>query len=84
MTMNPVAFEVLYKKQTVSGSNYFKLLVTLDTGEQVEARYFGNTMPKDVISLHQRENGDIIAKIQRHTSRDKNTGRFTNFKRKDM
>lgn len=75
-------FEILYKKQTANGSNYFKLRVEIEPGIWVEARYFGNTVPKEVTAVTRRANGDWVVDIQKHTSRDKNTGRFTTFKRK--
>lgn len=76
------SFEVLYRKQTTQGSNYFKLLVTLEDGTQVEARYFGNTVPKKISYLYQRGNY-LLAAIQKHTSRDQQSGRFTSFRRKE-
>ena len=68
-------FIILYKSKTSKGANYFKLLVEISNGIWEEATYFGNTTPKRITSL--RLQGDnFIAEIQRHTSRDKNTGRF--------
>lgn len=74
-------FRTLYKKQTESGSNYYKLEVEIEPGKWVEARYFGNTAPKEVTDIIQRENGDYVVAIQPHTSRDKTTGRFKSYKR---
>lgn len=74
-------FEILYKGKTSSGSNYFKLMVEVEPDTWVEARYFGNTVPKEVTAITRRENGDWVVSIQPHTSRDKNTGKFKSYKR---
>ena len=68
-------FEVLYKGTTSKGANYYKLAVEISDGYWDSAVYFGNTMPKKVTSL--KPYGDNwLAEIQKHTSRDKDTGRF--------
>lgn len=68
-------FMILYKDTTSKGSNYFKLLVEYANGIWDEAVYFGNTTPKEITSLRAYKDG-WIAEIQKHTSRDKNSGRF--------
>lgn len=68
-------FTVLYKNQTVKGSNYFKLLVEIANGIWEEATYFGSTTPKEITSLKLRDDR-WIAQIQKHTSRDQVTGQF--------
>lgn len=66
---------ILYKSITTKGSNYFKLLVEYANGIWEEATYFGNTTPKQVTSLKVYKDG-WVAEIQKHTSRDRDSGRF--------
>lgn len=66
---------ILYKSVTTKGSNYFKLLVEYANGIWEEATYFGNTTPKQVTSLKVYKDS-WIAEIQKHTSRDRDSGRF--------
>lgn len=74
-------FLLAYKDKTQKGSNYFKLFVEITNGIWVEAVYFGNTVPKAITRLTLR--GDSwIAEIQKHQSRDRNSGQFKKFKRK--
>ena len=68
-------FRILYKDVTSKGSNYFKLLVEIANGIWEEATYFGNTTPKEISSLRVYKDG-WIAEIQKHTSRDRDTGKF--------
>lgn len=68
-------FKILYKDVTTKGANYFKLLVEYAHGIWEEAVYFGNTVPKEVTSLRAYKDG-WIAEIQRHTSRDRGSGRY--------
>lgn len=68
-------FMILYKGKTSRGANYFKLLVEYATGVWEEATYFGNTTPKQITSLKLYKD-NWIAEIQKHTSRDKDSGRF--------
>lgn len=68
-------FVLLYKSQTVRGSNYYKMLVEISNGIWEEAVYFGNTTPKMISSLRVYRDG-WIAEIQKHTSRDQKTGLF--------
>lgn len=68
-------FMILYKSITTKGSNYFKLLVEYANGIWEEATYFGNTTPKQVTSLKVYKDG-WVAEIQKHTSRDRDSGRF--------
>lgn len=68
-------FMILYKSVTTRGSNYFKLLVEYASGIWEEATYFGNTTPKQVTSLKVYKDS-WIAEIQKHTSRDRDSGRF--------
>ena len=68
-------FMILYKSVTTKGSNYFKLLVEYANGIWEEATYFGNTTPKQVTSLKVYKDS-WIAEIQKHTSRDRDSGRF--------
>lgn len=68
-------FVILYKSVTPKGSNYFKLLVEYANGIWEEATYFGNTTPKQVTSLKVYKDS-WIAEIQKHTSRDRDSGRF--------
>lgn len=68
-------FKILYKAKTPRNCNYYKLLVEIANGIWEEATYFGNTMPKAISGLSVYK--DMwIAKIQKHTSRDRDTGRF--------
>ena len=71
-----IPFIILYKGQTETKCNYFKLLVQLDEGLWKEAYYFGNTVPKNVTATFISNNGRLKVDIQVHTSRDKNTGKF--------
>lgn len=73
--MESMNFKILYKDVTSRGSNYFKLLVEYAPGIWEEATYFGNTTPKRISSLRVYKDG-WIAEIQKHVSRDKNTGRY--------
>lgn len=68
-------FMILYKDKTSKGANYFKLLVEYATGLWEEATYFGNTTPKQITSLKLYKDS-WIAEIQKHTSRDRDNGRF--------
>lgn len=68
-------FKILYKDKTSKGSNYFKLYVEYAPGIWEDAVYFGNTTPKKISSLKAYKDG-WIAEIQKHTSRDRNSGRF--------
>lgn len=68
-------FITLYKSVTTKGSNYFKLLVECASGIWEEATYFGNTTPKQITSLKVYKDG-WVAEIQKHTSRDRDSGRF--------
>ena len=68
-------FMVLYKNRTSKNSNYFKLLVEIAGGIWEEATYFGNTTPKQITSLKLYRDS-WIAEIQKHTSRDRDNGRF--------
>ena len=68
-------FIVLYKDVTSKGANYFKLLVEFANGIWEEATYFGNTTPKEISSLRVYKDS-WIAEIQKHTSRDRDTGKF--------
>lgn len=68
-------FMILYKSITTKGSNYFKLRVEYANGIWEEATYFGNTTPKQVTSLKVYKDG-WVAEIQKHTSRDRDSGRF--------
>ena len=68
-------FTILYKSVTPKGSNYFKLLVEYASGIWEEATYFGNTTPKQITSLRAYKDS-WIAEIQKHTSRDRDSGRF--------
>lgn len=68
-------FIILYRDKTSRGANYFKLLVEYATGLWEEATYFGNTTPKQVTSMRLYKDSWIV-EIQKHTSRDKNSGRF--------
>ena len=70
-----IKFKVLYKGQTNKGSNYYKLYVEYAHDIWEEATYFGNTVPKKITDLRPYKDG-WIAEIQKHTSRDKNTGKF--------
>ena len=72
MEMN---FIVLYKDKTSRSSNYFKLLVEYANGIWEEVTYFGNTTPKQITSLKAYKDS-WIAEIQKHTSRDRDSGRF--------
>jgi hypothetical protein len=72
----PMQFIILYKAQTSRGHNYFKLLVEIAHGIWEEATYFGSTTPSAITSLSLSTNGYWVAEIQKHTSRDQNTGRF--------
>ena len=51
-----------------------------ETGEILDAVYFGNTKPTKVVSIESVKTKSVkeynIAHIQPHTSRDKVTGRF--------
>lgn len=68
-------FKILYKAKTPRNCNYYKLLVEVANGIWEEATYFGNTTPKAITSLSVYR--DMwIAKIQQHTPRDRDTGRF--------
>ncbi len=73
------------KKQTAKGNNYFDIEAeVVATGEIVNCVYFGNTVPKRLVDIVERETENGIyqmAIIQPHTSRDKKTGKFTNYKR---
>lgn len=73
--MESMNFKILYKDVTSRGSNYFKLLVEYAHGIWEEATYFGNTVPKKISSLRVYKDG-WVAEIQKHVSRDKNTGRY--------
>lgn len=73
--MESMNFKILYKDVTSRGSNYFKLLVEYAHGIWEEATYFGNTTPKKISSLKLYKD-KWVAQIQKHTSRDKNTGRY--------
>ena len=68
-------FMVLYKDRTSKNSNYFKLLVEVANGIWEEATYFGNTTPKQITSLKLYKDS-WIAEIQKHTSRDRDSGKF--------
>lgn len=68
-------FIILYRDKTSRGANYFKLLVEYATGLWEEATYFGNTTPKQITSMKLYKDS-WIAEIQKHTSRDKDSGRF--------
>ena len=68
-------FIILYRDKTSRGANYFKLLVEYATGLWEEATYFGNTTPKQVTSMRLYKDSWIV-EIQKHTSRDKGSGRF--------
>lgn len=68
-------FLILYKGLTTKGCNYFKLLVEYANGIWEEATYFGNTTPKQVTSLKVYKDS-WVAEIQKHTSRDRDSGRF--------
>lgn len=74
-------FELMHKGKTASGSNYFKLMVEIEPDIWVEARYFGNTVPKKVTAVTKRADGSWVVSIQPHTSRDKDTGKFKSYKR---
>lgn len=73
-------FKVLYKDKTPKGSNFFKLLVEFAKDIWEEAVYFGNTVPTAVTGLTPYKSG-WIASIQKHTSRDRDTGRFKGARR---
>ena len=75
-------FEILYKSITAKKANYYKLLVEVADGIWEEAFYFGNTTPKQVTKLSYK-NDMWKVEIQKHTSRDRDTGKFTSFKRKE-
>lgn len=68
-------FQILYKGTTPKGCNYFKLLVEVAHDIWEEAVYFGNTTPKAITKLRVYKD-TFIAEIQKHVSRDKNTGKF--------
>lgn len=68
-------FIILYKSKTAFGCNYYKLLVEYANGIWEEATYFGNTEPKQITRLFL--SGDHWkVEIQKHTSRDRDTGKF--------
>lgn len=73
-------FKILYKDRTSRGSNYFKILVEIANGIWEEVVYFGNTEPKKITSVRAYKDG-WIAEIQKHTSRDKKTGKFKGLRR---
>ena len=75
-------FQILEKGVTNRGANYFKLLVEVEKGVWLEATYFGNTTPKEVTKISTTKNGSLVVEIQKHTSRDKYTGKFKKFTRK--
>lgn len=81
--VNFMNFINLYKDVTVKGSNYFKLLVEIANGVWVEATYFGNTTPKKIAKVSLK-NDNWIVEIQKHQSRDRDTGRFKSFTRKAL
>ena len=68
-------FMVLYKDRTSRNSNYFKLLVEVANGIWEEATYFGNTTPKKITALKLYKDKWIV-EIQKHTSRDRDSGKF--------
>lgn len=74
-------FEIIEKNQTSRGANYFKLKVEINN-EWVECCYFGNTTPKQITSMTQDKNGYWKVEIQKHTCRDKYTGKFKSIRRK--
>ncbi len=76
-------FKTLYKDVTSRGSNYYKLLVEIANGIWVDAVYFGNTAPKAITKLSAGKDGWIV-EIQKHQSRDRDTGRFKHFTRKAL
>lgn len=69
-------FMVVTKERTTRGANYYKMLVEIANGIWEEAYYFGNTTPTEITSLHLSNNDTWVAEIQKHTSRDRDTGRF--------
>lgn len=70
-----INFAIVEKKETSRGSNCFKLLVETSKDTWEEATYFGNTVPKQITSF-KRVKDHLVVEIQKHTSRDKSTGRF--------
>ena len=74
-------FLVLYKDKTSRGSNYYKVSVEIANGIWVDAVYFGNTVPKSISKVIATNTGWIV-EIQRHQSRDRDTGKFKKFIRK--
>lgn len=68
-------FTILYKDRTSRNSVYYKMLVEIANGIWEEATYFGNTTPKQITSLRLYKDS-WIAEIQKHTSRDRDNGRF--------
>lgn len=68
------------KRTASNGQSYFHCeVISNETGEVEQCRYFGNTRPKRVLDIVEKtgKNGVYrLAIIQPHTSRDKKTGRF--------
>jgi|BioPla2DNA2_1021312.scaffolds.fasta_scaffold219130_1 hypothetical protein len=81
--MNNSNYQIIsvLKGYTINNSKYYTVDgIKKDTNETFRAYYFGNTKPKQIISLtkHISKSGDeyLIAQIQPHQCRDKK-GRFT-------
>ena len=68
-------FMILYRDRTSRNSTYYKMLVEIANGIWEEAVYFGNTTPKGITSLKVYKDSWIV-EIQKHTSRDRDSGRF--------
>ena len=72
----------LTKSLTEKGSNCFEIeAIRKADGTVVNCTYFGNTVPKRLIDIVEKKSKDgnktyMLAVIQPHTSRDKETGRF--------
>lgn len=69
------------RKETIHGSTCWNIeAVEVSSGEVVYATYFGNTRPRKLvgITITVSRTGETynVATIQKHTSRDKKTGRF--------
>jgi hypothetical protein len=69
-------FRIVAKGKTPKGCNYYKMDVEVANGIWISATYFGNTVPKEITRI--KLCGEWwIAQIQPHTSRNRDTGRFS-------
>ena len=70
-----MSFKILYEDKTPKGANFWKMMVEIAHGIWVDAVYFGNTKPKAITKLRLYKDG-WIAEIQKHVSRDRDSGKF--------